>query len=457
MIYITTKQSPMYHQMSFEEYLFCEVSENYLISDNTANTKTIVANEVPEKYLRKIGLTSMFRKLDEFNKATEAVRSMDRLSLYKTFYTPKHGKGMEALFKGTFSSQGRYVQCEAAKVCGSIARTLMPLLSEHEATEHQKIFNAVEKKYLSILKDAGFDIDKVEFNTILKSSYRQINAPKPILKDALTALKGILEDDFGLLYHTSAFAYVKQRCTVDALRRHQSNESKWYAKFDLSDFFGSTTLDFCMKMCAMIFPLSEIMKTSSGKEAMRKALELGFLNGGLPQGTPLSPTLTNIIMIPVDYQLTKAFRDFEGQSYTYTRYADDFTVSSKYTFNFKKIEQLIVDTLAGFEAPFTLNYSKTRYGSSAGSNWNLGLMLNKDNKITVGHENKRKFQAALTSYILDAKNGNHWDKSDIQSLDGNRCYYSMVERESIDRIVKHINQKFGVDVVKMIKADLRSM
>lgn len=28
------------------------------------------------------------------------------------------------------------------------------------------------------------------------------------------------EEDFHVLYHTSAFAYIKHRCTVDAVKRH---------------------------------------------------------------------------------------------------------------------------------------------------------------------------------------------------------------------------------------------
>jgi RNA-directed DNA polymerase len=456
MVYITTMQSPMYHQMSFEEYLLDGDAIGQLISENTTNTRTLALEKVPEKYMKKVGIQSMLIKLAQFNERTGLIRSVDRLSLYKTFYVPKNGKGMETIFKSVFDSQTRYIKCDASKVCGSIAHALTSLLSSHEAIEHQAIFEAAERKFLSILKEAGFDIEKVDFKAILKASYRQINAPEPILKEYLTELKSLLES-FGLLYHTAAFAYVKGRCTISSLQRHQSNESKWYAKFDLTDFFGSTTLDYCMKMCSMVFPLSEIVKTSDGRRELQKALELGFLNGGLPQGTPLSPTLTNIIMIPVDYELSKALRNFEGQSFIYTRYADDFLVSSKYTFNFKKVEQLIIDTLAEFGAPFTLKREKTRYGSSSGSNWNLGLMLNRENKITVGYEKKRKFKAALTNYVLDRRNGTPWSKSDIQVLEGNRNYYSTVEYDSIEGIIKHINQKFGVNVRKMIRSDLSSM
>ena len=160
------------------------------------------------------------------------------------------------------------------------------------------------------------------------------------------------------------------------------------------------------------------------------------------------------MMIPVDFEITRTLREYNHQRFVYTRYADDFQISSKYSFSFTEIQDVIVSILKNFEAPFTINSAKTRYGSSAGQNWNLGLMLNKDNEITVGHKKKRQFQAMLSSYVMDRKNGIAWDKSDIQTMEGYRNYYRMVEREKIDGIVKHLSDKFGVDIVKAIKEDL---
>lgn len=295
-----------------------------------------------------------------------------------------------------------------------------------------------------------------EFHIPKKSGgLRKIDAPEPELMDALRRLKTIFEENFKALYHTSAFAYVKHRSTIDCIKRHQANESIWFGKYDLSNFFGSTTPEFVLHMFSMVFPFSEIMKDEVGKREFETAISLAFLDGGLPQGTPISPTITNIMMIPVDFKLANGFRDFNGQRFIYTRYADDFQVSSRYTFSFREVEKFISDTLHEFGAPFQINSSKTRYGSSAGSNWNLGIMLNKDNEITVGYKVKKQFQAMLSSYIMDKKNGVTWDKTDIQTMDGYRNYYRMVEGETIDKMVEHIGQKFGVNVVQMIKQDLR--
>ena len=283
---------------------------------------------------------------------------------------------------------------------------------------------------------------------------RKIDAPNAELMDALRRLKTIFEDDFNVLYHTSAFAYIKGRCAVDAVKRHQYNQSKWFAKLDLHNFFGSTTLDYVVNNLSMIFPFSEIMKRKDGKHELVTALELGFLDGGLPQGTPLSPTLTNIMMIPVDYKLSSTFRNLNNQKFINTRYADDFQISSRYAFNVSDVEKTLCDILSEFNAPFTINKSKTRYGSSAGRNWNLGVMLNKDNEITVGHKKKKIFKSMLHNYITDRSKGVVWSLEDIRTLLGLYAYYRSVEQENIDALIEYVNRKHDTDVIRSLNCDL---
>ena len=282
---------------------------------------------------------------------------------------------------------------------------------------------------------------------------REINAPLPELMDALRQLKTIFEVNMFALYHTSAFAYVKGRCTIDSIKRHQQNESKWFAKLDFSNFFGSTTEEFVMSMFSMIFPFSEIVKRKEGFDALKRALSLCFLDGGLPQGTPISPTITNIMMIPIDHQICNELRKMD-EYYVYTRYADDILISSKVNFDCDKLQDYIIGVLHKFNAPFILKKEKTRYGSSAGRNWNLGVMLNKDNAITIGHQKKKTFKAMCCNYICDKKKKVQWDLHDVQVFSGLISYYRMVEKDYIDYVIQQYNKKFGVDLESLIKDDL---
>ena len=183
-------------------------------------------------------------------------------------------------------------------------------------------------------------------------------------------LKLILEKTFraNTLYHTSAFAYVKGRCAVDAVRRHQKNESWWFAKLDFSNFFGSTTKEFVLKMLLQIYPFCQLSEVPDGRDELSKVIDIAFLDGVLPQGTPLSPLLTNIMMVPIDYALSNGFRDLNGQNFVYTRYADDLLISSRRDFKLREIEDYVANVLAEFEAPFHLKREKSRYGSRSGSN-----------------------------------------------------------------------------------------
>ena len=288
---------------------------------------------------------------------------------------------------------------------------------------------------------------------------RRIDAPNEELKEALRELVKVFREDLLALYHTSAFAYVKSRSTVDAVKRHQQFNSRWFLKLDFSNFFGSTTPEFVMSMLSQIFPFSEVVKIDEGREALAKALSLGFLNGGLPQGTPLSPFLTNLMMLPIDHVLANSLRKFGDISCMYTRYADDIVVSCKVDFNDikDKVVEFITQTLTNHGAPFGLNPQKTKYGSSAGKNWILGVMLNKDNQMTVGHKNKKHFKAMLDSYIRDKRRGIQWELNHVQVLNGLYSYYRNIEKDYMDYVMAHYSEKYNLDVMESIKADLKQL
>ena len=302
---------------------------------------------------------------------------------------------------------------------------------------HQNLFDADRKslyRHFSIPKKTG--------------GLRPIDAPCDELKTALEELGNILSERFGVLYHTAAFAYVPNRSTIQLVRKHQVNESNWFYKTDISGFFPSTTLDFTMKMIRMIFPLSEICKDAEGYQQLKKALSLGFLNGVLPQGTPLSPKLTNILAIPIDHRL---FNELAHHRYVYTRYADDLHISCVQKFDPDKMTNYIRKVFKEFDAPWILKPEKTHYGSRKGKNYCLGVCLNANNDITTGWRTKKQFKAMTTNLILDYKHGKPWPADEVQQYAGLISYYKMVEKDYYENLIEHFNLKFHVDLKTIIR------
>lgn len=281
---------------------------------------------------------------------------------------------------------------------------------------------------------------------------RPIDKPNDRLMEALRELKDLFQEDWHILVHTSAFAYVQGRSAIDSVKKHQKNESKWFLKTDFSNFFGSTTFEFVCSMFSKIYPFCVLNEDANKWNELTTALSLCFLNGGLPQGTPISPMITNIMMVPIDH---KIFNELAHRDFVYTRYADDMTISAKSNFNPKLVEDIIVSALNEFQAPFQLKPEKERYGSINGKNWNLGVMLNKNNDITIGYRNKERFKAACSNYLTDQKNGTMWDLASLQSFQGQMSYYNKIEPEAISKIVSKAENKYGLCIKTCLKHDLQ--
>lgn len=317
------------------------------------------------------------------------------------------------------------------------------------------MFDAVSKfneKYKDLIGTADKSTLYRHFKIPKRSGgMRQIDAPEAPLMTALLDLKKILEEKFMFTYHTTAFAYVHGRSTIDAVKRHQRNGSRWVLKTDLSKFFPHTTPEFLFSMLYQTFPLCEYIHEDYGyREAFERAMSLCFLDGGLPQGTPTSPMLTNQMMIPIDHEINKFCHEFTPHL-CYTRYADDMDISSEYSFHWTDVVKQIGEVLKKFNAPFEFNKDKIHYGSTSGRNWMLGVMFNKDGNITVGHENKKTFKNSLFAFGCAIKDGHPWNIEDTQHLQGLASYYKMVEGDLIKEMIKKYSDRFGFDIETMMK------
>ena len=279
--------------------------------------------------------------------------------------------------------------------------------------------------------------------TIPKHSggWRTINAPKEELKELQREIKDYLENA-GVNSHTAAYAYVKHRSAKDAVIRHQRTGHTCYLKLDFSDFFGSCNKQTIMRSLIQI-PFFACMP----EQTLNDMLHAAMLNGGLPQGTPLSPWLTNQIMLPYDFEIAKACN---SRAITYTRYADDMLFSADNKTALHAAIRVVREIIAGTN--LKINNDKTRISTIYGKNWNLGLMTNKDNEITVGWRNKERARATLHNFILAPNSVTPQQASEIL---GKWQYYHQIEPEYFDNLLNKYSAQAGYNIkdalIKRIK------
>ncbi len=287
--------------------------------------------------------------------------------------------------------------------------------------------------------------------------FRTINAPKDELKEDQRRAASIITDYLTVLPHDSAWAYIKNRDVVGAMKEHVSNKSRWYLKIDLHDFFGSCNTQFVTSQLLKVYPFCYYEEPSI-QEAVNNLVKLGILNGSLPQGTPLSPILTNLVMVEYDYKINKMLyaltkdTPLMKQRYVYTRYADDIIISARNKFDYriilKALNKLFKDT------PLSINKEKTRFGSNSGRNWNLGVMCNKENNITVGYRRKQEIKAATHNYMTAPDD---WKRKDLQWLLGQYSWIHNVEPEYYSHLIEYFNKKYNCDIVKKIITQIKTL
>lgn len=297
-------------------------------------------------------------------------------------------------------------------------------------TEHTREFGTPN---VSIADYTTFSIPK------RSGGQRTITAPLPQLKQKQKDLLRYMIEDMKLLPHNAAHAFTKGRGIVTAIKAHQDNESMYFLKLDIKDFFPNCTPEFLTEQLLQIYPLCN----HSG--FVGSVIGWGTLNNGLPQGAPTSPLLSNLAMIPIDFHIQNILHS-KGE-FVYTRYADDILISSKLSFRFKDIVESIEHVFLTHNAPFTINHAKTRYGTRRGRNWNLGIMLNKDNVMTVGHAKRERLRAKTFSLLTEIKNRTmpmtQRQKSQVAVLTGELAFAIQIY-PSIRAMVEKTEAKVGL-------------
>ena len=366
--------------------------------------------------------------------------------IYLTFYSKQIPKQItfEELLNNPYLSLDIIPKEEQKKVTVTVSKEYgEKLAAKRNIPKATDLYDDVIKEIKTEEHYRHFEIPKKSD----PSKKRPIDAPDELVSGIQTYYKNYIEQFLRVLPHKAAHAYVEKRGTLTAMQQHQKNESKWFLQIDLKNFFNSITGDWLKKMLLQVYPFPFIDETT-----LDNIIKISLLNGTLPQGSHLSPTLTNLCMMPIDHKITEKLHNYSGSNgthhYVYTRYADDITISCKYKFNPQEIEHIIREIFREFEVPFRINNDKTRFGSSSGRNYHVGLILNKDNEISLGHEKNNKFRAMIFNFCTT---GAEWELKDVYRMLGLISYYRSIEPNFVTKTLDKYNKKFNMDILQTAK------
>ncbi|NLJ39711.1 MAG: RNA-directed DNA polymerase [Candidatus Atribacteria bacterium] len=274
---------------------------------------------------------------------------------------------------------------------------LVKLLSDAKNMLYGEECKPVQLKSLTYYANPTLCKKRYQTFTIKKKSGadRTIHAPVKGLKSILRSLNFVLQCFYEP--HEAATGFVLEKSIVDNAKKHMGHH--YVLNMDLKDFFH--TFDRNRVKMGFIY---EPFNLYGDKEPLAFLLASlcthpfeidGEVKTVLPQGSPTSPTLTNILCKKLDRRLTGLANRFGA---TYTRYADDITFSSPHNiytdeeFN-KELNRIIEE-----DQKLVINPKKTRLQKAGYRQEATGLIVN--DKVNV----RRRYVKQIRMWIY------YWEK-----------------------------------------------
>lgn len=241
---------------------------------------------------------------------------------------------------------------------------------------------------------------------------RQIDAPNQSLKKVQKQLNRSLQGIYLCYKPNSVHGFVihpiSERRAANIVENAFPHVGKKYVlNLDLENFFPSIKAKRIQDLFNdKIFPFNENM--------VNAFTLLTTINGHLPQGSPTSPVLSNMVCFKLDNQLELWCKQNE---ITYTRYADDLTFSSDNPIDTKlivEIRSIIVQN------DFSVNEKKLRIRAKNRKQTVTGLIVNE--KVNVDRKMMKNVRAMLYDLKMNGINSatkKHFDLNRLASM--NEC------------------------------------
>jgi retron-type reverse transcriptase len=154
----------------------------------------------------------------------------------------------------------------------------------------------------------------------------------------------------------------------------------------------------------------------------------------LPQGAPSSPALTNLLCRRLDARLEGMAKQLGA---TYTRYADDMTISLNSTANIQRVLWQVQKVAQ--EEGFTVHPDKVQVMRLGDRKEVTGIVVNE--KLNVPKDTLKRFRAVLHKIETGQAQDVQWGKGSLkQAIQGFANYVRMVNPQKGQALVDKVQQ-----------------
>jgi RNA-directed DNA polymerase len=249
-------------------------------------------------------------------------------------------------------------------------------------------------------------VRKVEIPKPSGKGVRMLGIPTVLDRLIQQALLQVLTPLFDPTFSESSFGFRPGRSAHQALdqaKEHIAVGHRWVVDMDLEKFFDRVNHDVLMSRLARRIEDKRILKL------IRRYLQAGMMEGGVvsprsegtPQGGPLSPLLSNVLLDELDKEL-------ERRGHRFARYADDCNIYVRS----RRAGERVLDGVERFLAK-RLRLKVNREKSAVDRPWKRKFLgytftMHHQPKFKVAPESVQRFKGRLREMFRRARGRSLW-------------------------------------------------
>lgn len=354
----------------------------------------------------------------------DAVRQTHSTSLDNSHQNEQHlmqavveQENMRLAFKRVIANKG------APGIDGMTVDDLKPWLIENWLRVKEELLNGRYKPQ---------PVRKVEIPKSGGKGMRQLGIPTVVDRMIQHALHQVLNPLFDPYFSEHSYGFRPGRSAqmaVLAARQYVTDGRRWVVDMDLEKFFDRVNHDILMSRVARKVKDKEVLRL------IRRYLQAGMMEGGVvssrhegtPQGGPLSPLLSNILLDDLD-------RELERRGHCFCRYADDSNIYVKS----ERSGQRVFESISAFlEKRLKLKVNRDK--SAVDRPWKrkfLGYSMtsNREPRLKVAKESVQRLKSNLIKCFHRGRGRNlkRFIKEELNpKLRGWFNYFSLAEVKNV--------------------------